>query len=285
MNIKRLDSDFVAEFDELDKWLEEKGITQRNRFRMYRANFTEMNESEKKKGGAQTYSDVVSRGRLYEMLSTFSEGSELVTTLSTLRSHKIDVPVELLKTALGGPADASVEDHRSNKARNALFELAMSAMIARNGLRPLIGQVNPDIMFEFGGRSVKMECKRVMSENKVHDRIKEGIEQLSKTVSVNTADIGIVAISIARLIHQGDRVAVGSEPHKLLDSALQSIVKTMEQRLASLSQPCVSAVLFYLSCPFYVPGVGYTTAASGLIFPMNPVEGAYLRTLCGLFTI
>jgi hypothetical protein len=163
-----------------------------------------------------------------------------------------------------------------------MFELTMGAMAARRGLGPVLSTSNPDVVFQFEYRRVCMECKRVISESKILERIGEGIEQLAKSVRSGTDDVGIVAISLAKLFNPGDRVAVvpeGIDPHDVLNEELRQLLQWNEQALARLAMPSVAAILFDLSSPCYVPRAGYTRATCGTIFPLNLDEQTFLFQL------
>jgi hypothetical protein len=68
-------------------------------------------------------------------------------------------------------------------------------------------------------------------------------------------------------------------PHDLLSQELQQLLRRAEPVLARLMRPSVTAILFYLSSPCYVPGSGYTRASCGTVFPMNLDEQTFLRRL------
>jgi hypothetical protein len=285
MNIsshRRLDDQFAAELDRIAAWLVQQGVRRQNRFQLYRQNIAWLRAHDLESERAQVYADFEKRGRITEVLSTFVETIEMVETISTLLDAGVVVPAELLKRAFSGPVDTFRENARSNLARNAMFELTMGAMAARRELNPILSTHNPDVQFEFENRQVSLECKRVISESKVFERIEEGTEQLAKSVRSGTDDIGIVAISLAKLFNPGDRIAVvpeGVHPHDLLSQELQQMLRRAEPALARLMRPSVTAILFYLSSACYVPGVGYTRASCGTVFPMNLDEQIFLRRL------
>ena len=279
---RRLDNQFVAELDRIAAWLVQQGVRRQNRFQLYRQNIAWLQAHDSEPDRARVHADFENRGRMTEVLSTFVETIEMVETIPTLMDAGVVVPAELLKKAFSGPVDTFREDARSNLARNAMFELTMGAMAARRGLNPILSTVNPDVQFEFENRRVSLECKRVISESKVFERIEEGIEQLAKSVRSGTDDVGMVAISLAKLFNPGDRIAVvpeGMHPHDLLSQELQQLLRRAEPVLARLMRPSVTAILFYLSSPCYVPGAGYTRASCGTVFPMNLDEQTFLRRL------
>lgn len=278
----RLDGRFVAELDCIAEWLVQRGVRRQNRFQLYRQNIALLQAHDLERDRARIHADFEKRGRITEVLSTFVETIEMVETIRTLMDAGVVVPAELLKKAFSGPVDTFRENACSNLARNAMFELTMGAMAARSALNPVLSTNNPDIQFEFENRRVSLECKRVISKSKVFERIEEGIEQLAKSVRTGTDDVGMVAISLAKLFNPGDRIAVvpkGVHPHDLLSQELQQPLRRAEPVLTRFMRPSVTAVLFYLSSPCYVPGVGYTRASCGTVFPMNLDEQIFLRRM------
>jgi hypothetical protein len=279
---RRLDDQFMADLDRIAAWLVLRGVRRQNRFQLYRQNIAWLHAHDLDEDRARVHADFEKRGRVTEVLSTFVETIEMVETISTLMEAQITVPVELLRRAFSGPLDTFREDAGSNQARNAMFELTMGAMGARCGLSPVLSIANPDVQFDFENRRVSVECKRVISESKVLERIEEGIEQLTKSVRPGTDDVGIVAISLAKLFNPGDRIAVvpeGAHPNAMFSQELYQLLHRAEPVLARLTEPPVTAILFYLSSPCYVSGAGYTRASCGTIFPMNLDEQRFLSRL------
>lgn len=95
-------------------------------------------------------------------------------------------------------------------------------------------------------------------------------------------------------------------PYRSRNSSIQEIVSRSPQRaripmicsarscinysgraepvLVRIARPSVSAILFYLSNPCYVPGAGYTRASCGTMFPMNLDEQTFLHRLASNLT-
>ena len=248
MKMTRLDTtSFFNDLAELDGWLASKGFAKRDRLRVYKANLEAMAEREKTSDAAQVYSEVEKAGKTTEILTSYVEGIEFVDALKCLREKQVEIPAALLKKALAGPSDAVRENHNSNQGRNAMFELLMASMVARQNLFPILGQVNPDVEFQFQGRRVLMECKRVLSVNKVIANITQAVKQLDKSVDGNKADVGVVAISISRLAHQGDgfwTVASSDTPHAFLAEGVRKVIQELDPQLRRLDAPAVAGILF-----------------------------------------
>ena len=223
---------------------------------------------------------LASEDRITEILSTMVDSIELVETISVLRQNEVNVPPTLLKRAFSGPTDVFKEDESSNHARNAMFELSMGAMVARQGLRPALNTGNPDVSFQFEGRSVKMECKRVLSESKIMERLREGIKQLGKSVQTGSSDVGLVAISLSKLLNPGDKFLVADSPHDALSDEITKALRANEQSLGSMTRPQAAGFLFYVSSASLVPGKGYTPVRAGTFFPLNMAEKPFLKKAC-----
>src|ERR1035441_9113026 len=143
---------FFQDLAELDSWLAGSGFAKRDRLRVYKANLEEMAEREKASNAAQVYSEVEKAGKMTEILTSYVEGIEFVDALKCLREKRVTIPDALLKKTLAGPPDAVRENHTSNEGRNAMFELIMASMVARQDLVPVLGKTNPDVEFHFEGR-------------------------------------------------------------------------------------------------------------------------------------
>ena len=81
-----------SDLDELDVWLAGRGITQRNRLRIYRENVIAMRDREKAIGVAEVFTEVQKVGRLTEILASYVEGYEFVDALMCLRAAQVDIP-------------------------------------------------------------------------------------------------------------------------------------------------------------------------------------------------
>lgn len=283
--IRRLDERFVADLNDILVWAAKNGIGRHTRFHVYRDNIEWLRARDAEKDRAQVHAQLSDEGRLTEVLSAFTESIELVETISTLRQSGIVIPQELLRRAFSGPADAYQEDHTSNQARNAMFELSIGASAARQSLMPKLSIGNPDVSFKFDGRNVKMECKRVISENKVERRLHEGIQQLEKSVQLGAGDVGLVAISLSKLVNPGDKFLIADNPHQALSDHVTNMLRINEQKLSAMHRPAVAGFIFYLSSATYVPNKGYSPIASATIFPVNLAEQPLLRRLADILKV
>jgi hypothetical protein len=165
------------------------------------------------------------------------------------------------------------------------FELSMGAMAARAGLKPNLSSGNPDVSFNFESRFIKRECKRVLSQDKIFGRLCEGIKQLEKSVRSDSSDVGLVAISLAKLINPGDRILVSEDPYQALSDELFKALRANEQALAKMYRPAATGAIFYLSCAGFIPGQRVFADECGTIFPLHLSEQSFLRRLAGTLKI
>lgn len=256
-----------SDLDELDVWLARRGITQRNRLRIYRENLIAMRDREKTIGDAEVFAEVRNAGRLTEILASYVEGYEFVDALTCLRAAQVDIPDELLRRALEGTPDASRESPRNNQGRNAMFELSIGAMLARDNLRPTLSTDNPDVAFGFEDRRVLVECKRVLSAERTLDAISEGIRQLRNTVKTSESELGLVAVNISRVFYRGDghwEAPANSDAREVLAAMIRSFLDSIRDGILRKNDSAASGAFFYAAAPFRVEGVGYTPARSGM---------------------
>ena len=252
-----------SDLDELDVWLAERGITQRNRLRIYRENVIAIGDREKAIGAAEVFTEVLKAERLTEILASYVEGHELVDALMCLRAAQVDIPDELLRRALKGTPDASLESPKNNQGRNAMFELSIGAMLARVNLKPKLSTDNPDVEFRFEDRRVLVECKRVLSAERTLDAISEGIRQLRKTVNPSSGELGLVAVNISRVFYRGDghwEAPANLDVRDVLAGMIRYFIDTIRNGVLKKKDAAATGVFFYAAAPFRIEGMGYTPA-------------------------
>ena len=259
MKVTRFDeSNLFDDLDKIDAWLTGRGFTQRNRLRIYRENLIAMRDSDDDM--AKIHSQMQETGRVNEMLASYVEGFELSDALKCFLDNKADIPDELLKRSLDGHADAAQETAKSNQGRNAMFELSIAAAVARQGLKPVFNLDKPDLEFQFEGRRVLMECKRVLSENGIDEAMSVGIRQLRKKVDVSADDVGLVAVNISRLLNSGDgwwTITGEVHPVRVLSNMIHRVIERREANIRRREEPAMRGIVFYAASPFKIEGLGY----------------------------
>jgi len=267
MKVTRFDkTNIFRNLDEIDAWLAERGFTQRNRLRVYRENLIAMRDTEDDE--ATIHSRMLKAGRVNEILASYIEGFELSDTLKCLIDNKVVIPDELLKRSLDGHADASQETAKNNGGRNAMFELSMAASLARQGLKPQLNLDKPDLEFQFEGRRVLIECKRILSKSAISEALSVGARQLRKKVNVSTGDVGLIAVNVSRPFNSGDgwwTVKREALPALVLSNMIERLIEELEVTIRLRKEPAVRGILFYAASPFRVEGLGYTPVRTAML--------------------
>lgn len=266
MKVTRFDeSNLFDDLDKIDTWLTGRGFTQRNRLRTYRENLIAMRDADDDM--AKIHSQMQEAGRVNEMLASYVEDFELSDALKCLLDNKVDIPDELLKRSLDGHADAALETAKSNQGRNAMFELSIAAAVARQGLKPVFNLDKPDLEFQFEGRRVLMECKRVLSENGIDEAMSVGIRQLRKTVNVSADDVGLVAVNISRLVNSGDGWwTITGEVHPVrVSNMIHGVIEGRESNIRWRKEPAMRGMVFYAASPFKIEGLGYMPVRTAIV--------------------
>jgi hypothetical protein len=267
MKVTRFDeSKLFGDLDDIDAWLARRGFAQRNRLRIYRENLIAMRDTDD--DVAAIHSQMQEAGRMNEILASYVDGFELSDALKCLLDNEVEIPDELLKRSLDGHADAAQETSKSNQGRNAMFELSIAAAVARQGLKPAFNLDKPDLEFQFEGRRVLMECKRVLSENGIDEAMSVAIRQLRKKVNVSADDVGLVAVNISRLFNSGDgwwTIEGEVHPVRVLSNMIHRVIEGREANIRRRKEPAIRGMVFYAASPFKVKGLGYMPVRTATI--------------------
>jgi hypothetical protein len=271
-----------GDLEKVDTWLAGRGITQRNRLRIYRENLIAMRDRQKAIGVADVFAEVRKAGRLTEILASYVEGAEIVDALMCLRAGKVEIPDELLRRALDGTPDASRESPKNNQGRNAMFELSIGAMLARQNFKPQFSTSSPDVEFRFEDRRILVECKRVLSDGRTLSVISDGIRQLRKQVKPSDCEVGIVAINISRVFYRGDgywEAPEDTDVHELLSEMIRRFIDRIGDGILQKKDAAASGALFYAATPFRVEGLGYIPARAGTFCAFDLNRNEFLAQL------
>ena len=277
-----LKTNLYADLDELDLWLGERGITQRNRFRIYRENLIAMRDRDESISDKEFFGRLKAKGRVNEILASYVEGAEIVDALKSLRKARVEIPDELLHRALDGGPDASRENNKNNQGRNAMFELSIGAMVARMNLTVKFNTGNPDVEFRFENRRILMECKRVLSVDRTIPVITDGMRQLRKQVKSSASEFGIVAVNISRAFNRGDgywTVPANSVPHEILYQMIRRFISNLGRKVLRVKDETATGVLFYAAAPFKLDGLGYIPARAAYFCAFDLNNLAFVNRL------
>jgi hypothetical protein len=264
--------EIIEKLDAIDRQLCEMGLHQHDRIRIHRQNIAELAKATDAGTLGQVASDLTQERRR-EILWSYVESIELVDSLDALQKQGCSVPKMVLERALKGPVDLYLEDEKSNLGRNTMFEIVIAGAAALVGLSPKLGG-EPDVLFEFGGRRILVQCKRVLSDSKIPKRITDAAKQLTRDLSQSgdPQDCGVIAISISRLINPGDKIltfATESDMADTLRNEISALIRRHEKALRDVRTPKIAGILFHLATPCYIDEHPlYALAHSATIYPI-----------------
>ena len=258
----------LTRLDDIDKWLNSRGIKSHNRVRAYRRNIQDILDTQAKHEIGQFQTNL-SIERARERFWSYIEADEFVRAVDALRScFKDEVPGAPITKALNGPADLFLENADNNRGRNFMFELVIGGRLAAAGFHPSFDS-GPDVHFEFANLQVAVQCKRPLSTKAFEKTIGKGIAQLK----ADRADLGLIAVSVSRILNAGDpnqihevshpEMARGYVQDRLLEIAQQT------QRLWS-GRLENAGILFYAFIPICSSDGMYWPTRSEALFPLRP---------------
>lgn len=276
--------ELVEKLADINRHLCEMGLSQQNRMRTHQGNIAELAHA-LDEGRLEQIAVDLNREKRREILWSFVESIEFVDALDALRTQDCDVSKAILQRALQGPADVYLEDSNSNLGRNTMFEIAIAGRAAHAGLKPQLGG-EPDVFFEFAGRRMFVQCKRVFSEAAVVKRIFEAAKQLTRDLraSCDPRDCGLVAISVSKIINRGDKMLViptENDIAEVMRREIDALIKKHESACKEVRAPKIVGILLHIATPSFIEKENlFTVAQSATIYHIpGKSDEALLRKL------
>jgi hypothetical protein len=163
-----------------------------------------------------------------------------------------------LRLVLSGPNRVADEDAASNQSRNTLFEIQLAAQAWRANIPTHLGPVS-DVLCEFRGKPLFIECKRPLSHKRVRRRIHEADAQLQRHLHVAlTRSRGVVAISLSKLLNPAGLVFAmrdRSEGQRVFEQHVQTMAEEFSDVWTRLSRKVIG-ILFTASSTALEPESG-----------------------------
>lgn len=150
--------------------------------------------------------------RVFTSLSLLLEISGILEVLSSLQGNNLTIFLSKFQITLKGPLLMSDENSDNNLGRNTMFELKLFAKLYKNGYFVMLHNDHPDISFQVDVREYVIECKRIY---KPETLVKNTHKALKQIIDYSLAEpkpegvyarYGIVAVSLSRYIHTGDKL-------------------------------------------------------------------------------
>lgn len=136
--------------------------------------------------------------QLYDLSNIFAVATKIDSTFLPVFAKK-------LNSVFKAPLLAMDENPNTNEGRNTLFELRLFSRLISKGFDPQFSLTHPDILLLINNHRYAIECKRPFKIDTLTTNVNDAISQLKKYSLVSNNCYGIVAVSITRCFHPGDK--------------------------------------------------------------------------------
>ncbi len=194
--------------------------------------------------------------RIFTSLGLLLELFGVLEALDLIDKDSLKIFISKLKLIFKGPLLMNDEDNANNLGRNTLFELKLFSRLIKNGYKAQLYYDHPDISFQVDVREYVIECKRLYKPETLIKNTKAALDQLLK-YSLNKAmpegvyaRYGIVAVSLSRYIHTGDKLFDASSQDKARERINYEMKKIFNDNKEELLRPfpiSVPALIFEYS--------------------------------------
>lgn len=139
-------------------------------------------------------------------LSELTNLSGILEPIDKVNKDSLNVFLGKLKKVFNAPMLIKDEDYNSSEGRNTMFELQLfSKLVALDFDVSLPSDQHPDILVNVDGNTYFIECKRIFKKDTFVVNVQNAIDQLEEYSFKNKSGYGIVAISVTRYFHSGDK--------------------------------------------------------------------------------
>jgi hypothetical protein len=187
------------------------------------------------------------------ILAAFVEAGQIIQVadfLKTYLNENVLSDGNLIKLQAGmlNYADSINDD----PSRNTFFELLVASHLDKTGIKVDLSK-KTDIIADFEDFKVFIECKRVSSETKYNDRIKEAIKQLERRFTKGkTKEFGLVFISATSILNPKLNIRESSDPLKACQFAENMSKGLSNQYLEKNQYPKEKKILAFYT-HFFTP--------------------------------
>lgn len=190
--------DMVTMLNEIETWLNKnKNITTGSRFERIKESVQKLADEHDKYTSGKPF-DFNSLG---DDVENFTYEAEPFLQVYKHLKNETHVKFDgLLSTVVNGPDYSEDEDNGSNVHRNHMFELLLAAKLVEVGMTI---KDYEDVVFDFEGYEIAIQCKRPMGPNSFNRVIHEAYDQFFRHNDMATNDKvrGIIAFSVDKLLN------------------------------------------------------------------------------------
>lgn len=144
--------------------------------------------------------------RTVTSLSELTNINSILKPIDKVDKNSLRVFLNKLKKVFNAPMLMKDENYNSSEGRNTMFELRLfTKLVALNFDANLPTEQHPDILVNVGGNTYFIECKRIFKKETLIENAQDAINQLMEYSLKNKSGYGIVALSVTRYFHAGDK--------------------------------------------------------------------------------
>lgn len=181
--------------------------------------------------------------RVFTSLSLLLEMSGILEVIASLKEENLNIFLSKLQLTFKGPLLMNDENSDNNLGRNTMFELKLFSRLYKNSLPAKLHNDHPDISFQTDVREYVIECKRIYKPETLVKNTHRALKQITD-YSLNKpkpegvyARYGIVAVSLSRYIHSGDKLFDAKSQEKAKERINYEMKKIFDEHKEELLRP------------------------------------------------
>jgi hypothetical protein len=202
-----------------------------------------------------------------DLVWSLVEGTEFAGIYEGLKGYDSTVIKKLADKALSGPLHPGLEkpSNSGNVARNTAFELRLGAGLRAEGAQITLDS-QADLVVDYAGMHVVIECKRPLFDHQIRGRIQEARRQLKRRLDADCHPLhaGLVAISVSKTVNPGSCLFRAAHPDAL--RSLSKNIDSLHQQYSHDYDKWVDirlvGIMYHLFTPAYVESDQLLTAAA-----------------------
>lgn len=181
--------------------------------------------------------------RVFTSLSLLLEMSGILEVVTSLKDENLKIFLSKIQLTFKGPLLMVDKDSDNNLGRNTMFELKLFSRLYKNNLPARLHNDHPDISFQVDVREYVIECKRIYKPETLVKNAHRALKQLTdyslrepKPVGIY-ARYGIVAVSLSRYIHTGDKLFDANSQDKARERINFEMKRIFDEHKEELLRP------------------------------------------------
>ena len=181
--------------------------------------------------------------RVFTSLSLLLEMSGILEVVALLKDENLKIFLSKLQLTFKGPLLMNYENSDNNFGRNTMFELKLFSRLFKNNLPVKLHYDHPDVSFQVDVREYMIECKRIYKPETLVKNTHRALKQITdyslkmpKPEGVY-ARYGIVAVSLSRYIHSGDKLFDAKSQEKAKERINYEMKRIFDEHKEELLRP------------------------------------------------